>query len=233
MDAQKKKELEEEVKRNVKNIREEGMKEIYAKRMEKLRMEAERVGVFRDNIYHDFTPQQFVEVAWGGGDTETVCLNGNDLPLDNVQSKPSYMFETGEGIKYCLVAFNAETKFLHWVRFNIEGDTKFSTGRDWFRWTPPHPTQQGGKNRIFFFLFHQKEALDLANFKVISKFSREGRDGFDLKKFAAKFNFSIVIGCNCFKTSHRDVSDKVIGSLKDTVDMDENKGKENPISTPC
>ena len=134
-----KEEIEAEVRKNVKNLREDGMKEIYQQRMMKLKGEADRVGVFRDNIFHEFTPQQFIEIAWGGGDTENVCLNGNELTLDAIQAKPTYIFETGDGVKYCMVAFDAEAKWLHWVRFNIEGDTKFSTGRDWFRWSAPHP----------------------------------------------------------------------------------------------
>ena len=227
-----KEEIEDEVRKNVKNIREEGMKEIYQQRMLKLKAEISKLGVFSDGIYDEFTPQQFVEIAWGGGDTETVCLNGNTLRLDDIQSKPSYMFETGEDIKYCLVAFDAEAKFLHWARFNIEGDTAFSTGRDWFRWTPPHPSHGTGKHRLLFFLFHQREAQDMAKLKTISKFSREGRTNFCPKKFAAKFGFSIVIGVNGCTVQHTLVADTVEASLKDSVSMDENKTKVDPIANP-
>ncbi|KAJ9461717.1 hypothetical protein DIPPA_19484 [Diplonema papillatum] len=225
--------LEDEVRHSVKQMREEGMKEIYQQRMLKLKAEAGRLGVFSDGIFPEFTPQQFVEVAWGTGDTENVALNGNKLPLDALQPKPSYMFEASDGILYCLVAFDWEAKTLLWCRFNIEGDTKFSTGRDWFRWQPPHPEKGTGTHRVFFFVFHQKEPQDLAKLKIISKFSREGRSGFDPKKFADKFNLKIVIGINCASTEHAEVADKFRLSLKDTADLQENEGKDSPIADPC
>ena len=230
--TQAREELEADVRNNVKNIREEGMKEIYQRRMAKLKGEAERLGVFRDGVYPEFTPQQFVEIAWGDGDTENVCLNGNALMLENIQTKPAYQFETGDNVKYCLVAFDFESKELLWVRFNIQGDTKFSSGRDWFRWTPPRPAQKTGEHRIFFFLFHQKHDQDMAKLKIISKFSKEGREGFCIKKFADKFNFKIVIGLNCCKTRWAPIAEKVQASLKDTVEMDDNKGKEGLLAEP-
>eukprot|EP01060_Flectonema_neradi_P030178 TRINITY_DN431_c10_g1_i1.p1 TRINITY_DN431_c10_g1~~TRINITY_DN431_c10_g1_i1.p1 ORF type:complete len:257 (+),score=45.69 TRINITY_DN431_c10_g1_i1:50-772(+) len=225
-----KKELEEEVKRNVKNMRDEGMKEIYKTRMEKLKNEiANKLLVFRDGIYPEFTPQQFIEIAWGGGDTEDVALNGNRLILDKIQTKPVYMFETGDNIKYCLIAFDADAKTLLWARFNIEGETKYSTGRDWFRWQPPHPANDNSPHRIIFMLFHQKENVDLTKLKTISKFSSEGRSNFCPKRFAALFNFQIVVGLNGIVTIYTPVSDSFRKSLKPTVAMDENKDKPDTL----
>ena len=222
--------LEEEVKKNVKSMRDDGMKEIYKTRMEKLKHEvADKLSIFKDDLYHDFTPQQFIEIAWGGGDTEDVALNGNTLILDKIQPKPVYMFETGEGIQYCLISFDADAKTLLWSRFNITGDTKYSTGRDWFRWQPPHPSDDGKAHRIIFMLFHQKTDIDLKILKTISKFSSEGRSNFCPKRFAELFNLQIVVGLNGIKTKFTPISDVFRKSLKPTVDMTENKEKPNSL----
>eukprot|EP01064_Diplonema_japonicum_P038811 TRINITY_DN9538_c0_g1_i1.p1 TRINITY_DN9538_c0_g1~~TRINITY_DN9538_c0_g1_i1.p1 ORF type:complete len:236 (+),score=61.18 TRINITY_DN9538_c0_g1_i1:76-783(+) len=228
-----KKKLEDEVAKNVKEMREEGMKEVYQQRMLKLKKEAEKIGIFRDGIYPEFTPQQFVEVAWGGGDSEDVALNGNTLQCNKIRDKPIYMFEAADGIRYCLAAFDFESKQLLWVRFNIEGDTKFSSGRDWFRWQPPHPAKDTGSHRVCFFLFHQKHLQDMSKLKTISKFSTEGRADFCLKKFAAKFDLKIVIGINAVTTSWDTSCDTTLASLKPSVAMDDNKDKVDPMTDPC
>eukprot|EP01059_Diplonema_ambulator_P028670 TRINITY_DN47555_c0_g1_i1.p1 TRINITY_DN47555_c0_g1~~TRINITY_DN47555_c0_g1_i1.p1 ORF type:complete len:255 (+),score=73.65 TRINITY_DN47555_c0_g1_i1:58-765(+) len=227
------KKLESEVVKNVKEMREEGMKEIYQSRMLKLKSEADKIGVFKDGIFNEFTPQQFIEVAWGEGDSEDVALNGNPLPAKNMKDKPKYMFEAADGILYCLIAFDFEARELLWARFNIEGDTKFSSGRDWFRWQPPHPEKGTGTHRICFFVFHQKTRLDMSKFKTISKFSTESRKNFCAKKFAEKFNLTIVIGMNAVTTTHDASCDATIASLKPTVEMSENADKQDPITDPC
>eukprot|EP01062_Namystynia_karyoxenos_P071055 TRINITY_DN66471_c0_g1_i1.p2 TRINITY_DN66471_c0_g1~~TRINITY_DN66471_c0_g1_i1.p2 ORF type:complete len:280 (+),score=113.43 TRINITY_DN66471_c0_g1_i1:86-841(+) len=231
------KELEKEVIQNVRQMRDEGMRQVYLERMKKLRGEVEKTGLFRDGIYPDFTPQQFVQFAWGEGDTETVALNGNPLAAKDVQGKPAYLFEAHTGIKYCLIAFDADAEggpYLLWARMGIEeGDAQYASGRDWFRWQPPTPAKGTGPHRIFFMLFHQKEAVDQGRLKTISKFSREGRARFSPKAFAQKFGFEIVVGCNSFITQWDESVERTAGSLKDEVAMDENSKKTDPCANPC
>eukprot|EP01065_Artemidia_motanka_P007065 TRINITY_DN1346_c7_g1_i1.p1 TRINITY_DN1346_c7_g1~~TRINITY_DN1346_c7_g1_i1.p1 ORF type:complete len:254 (+),score=68.42 TRINITY_DN1346_c7_g1_i1:75-836(+) len=228
--------LEQEVCQNVKQMRDDGMKAVYLERMKKLRGEVEKTGLFKDGVFHDFTPQQFVQFAWGSGDTETVALNGNFLAAKDIAPKPSYLFEAGDGIKYCVVAFDADARdgpYLLWVRFGIEGDPQYSTGRDWFRWQPPTPEEGTGKHRVYLMVFHQKTPMEPERLKVISKFSTENRSKFDPKRFAQKFGLDIVIGCNSCVTQWDPSVDKVRASFKETVEMSENSGKRDPEAHPC
>lgn len=230
------KELEKEVLNNVRAMRDDGMKQVYMERMKKLGAEVAKTGMFSQGLYPEFTPQQFIQVAWGDGDTETVALNGNPLAAKNITDKPSYLFDAHDGTKYCLVAFDADATGgpnLLWVRFGIEGETKYSSGRDWFRWQAPTPARDTGKHRVFFMIFHQKHDVDRSRLKTISKFSREGRSGFRPADFARKFGFDIVVGCNSIVTEWDASVDKTMGSLKDEADLDENKGKVAPDANPC
>lgn len=233
---QDQKKLQEEVSANIKAMRDDGMKTVYLERMKKLKGEVEKAGLFSDGIFPDFTPQQFVQVAWGDGDTETVALNGNPLAAKAIAPKPDYLFEAHDGITYCMVAFDADAQggpYLQWIRFGIDTDPKYSSGRDWFRWQPPTPEQGTGHHRIFFMLFHQKEKIDPARLKTISKFSRESRRNFSPAAFAKKFGMDIVVGCNSCITQWDPSVDKTLSSLKDTVAMDENKDKVDPETDPC
>jgi len=233
---QDKKKLEEEVQQNIKAMRDEGMKAVYLERMRKLKGEVEKAGLFRDGLFPEFTPQQFIQVAWGDGDTETVALNGNPLTAKAITPKPEYLFEAHDGITYCMLAFDADAQggpYLQWLRLGIEGDPKYSSGRDWFRWQAPTPEKGSGVHRIFFMLLHQKEKIDPAKLKTISKFSRESRRNFSPTLFAKKFKMDIVVGCNSCVTQWDASVDKTVSSLKDTVAMDENAKKVDPESDPC
>eukprot|EP00756_Hemistasia_phaeocysticola_P003719 Hpha_TRINITY_DN12413_c0_g1::TRINITY_DN12413_c0_g1_i1::g.43085::m.43085/K17419/MRPL38; large subunit ribosomal protein L38 len=230
------KKLQEEVAANVKQMRDEGMKAVYFERMKKLHGEVEKTGLFKDGLFPDFMPQQFIQVAWGDGDTETVALNGNPLGAKAIAPKPEYLFEAHDGIRYCMLAFDADAQggpYLLWIRFGIDTDPKYSSGRDWFRWQPPTPEKGSGFHRIFFMLMHQKEPIDQARLKTISKFSREGRRNFSPAAFAKKFGMDIVVGCNSCITGWDESVDKTVSSLKDTVAMDENAKKVDPEADPC
>ena len=131
---------------------------IYMERMLKLQAKIEECGFYQ---YFDLViPQQYVDFGWGGQDTDAVALFGNQLATSKCLEKPNYIFEAAEGILYTVVCFDADRPdcaatgcYLHWVRVNVTGDTKYSSGRDLVRWQPPHP--QNGLHRFFFVVFHQ------------------------------------------------------------------------------
>lgn len=181
-------------------------------------------------------PQQFIDIGWGEKDTENVALFGNLLPLSRTWEKPNVIFEAADGVFYSVVAVDADAvggPYLLWARFNISGDTNFSSGRDLVRWQPPHPLAHevesgstGGRpkqHRIFFLVFHQSsgqtDAFDGS--EIISKSSRESRSGFDLTAFRDAHKLGHFIGANGYRVKHdAQVVDRILVELRDRVILD-------------
>jgi hypothetical protein len=179
-------------------------------------------------------PQQFIDIGWGEKDTENVALFGNVLPLSRTWEKPNVIFEASDGVFYSVVAVDADAvggPYLLWARFNISGDTNFSSGRDLVRWQPPHPlaseldeaTGRPIPHRIFFLVFHQPggQADPFDGSKIISKSSRESRSGFDLTAFRDRHCLGHFIGANGYCVKHDAlVVDKILEELRDRVVLD-------------
>jgi hypothetical protein len=212
---------------------------LHAERMAILQVKLREVGFLR--LYgKEVMPQQFIDVGWGNDkESEDVALFGNTLPTARCQDKPSCHFFCREGLFHTIIAFDADyvdpkasagsaaQGYLHWCRVNVTGDLKFASGIDAFRWQPPHPVAGTGEHRIMFAVFTQPEGECAvpSGAEIVAKYSRQGRLGFDVQKFAATRKLRFM-GANCCRVAYdAAVTDKVIAELRDEVILDE-KGKK-------
>lgn len=200
---------------------------VYLERMKKLQIKIAETGFF-SIIGPPVVPQQFIDVGWGEKDTENVMLFGNRLALSRCTEKPTVIFESSEKVFYTIMAFDADSSavkesgpYVLWCRMNVTGDIRFSSGRDTFRWQPPHP-QEGELHRVFVVVFHQSEGeVDLSAIPLISKNSREQRASFDFSAFRAKFGLKNIIGVNCGAFGHDTaVVSGIVRALRDRVVLD-------------
>lgn len=203
--------------------------ELYMQRMMKLQQKLAECGLFDSRICAEkILPQQFVDVGWGSADTEHVCLFGNELRPAVVADKPNVIFESKEGVYYAILLFDADRPdceetgcYLHWVRRNVTGDIHFSSGRDTFRWQPPHPTGADA-HRYFVVVLHQSQgAVDIATQPLIARNSRQGRRNFSLARFMADEGCRLVIGANCFRARYDAATvEPTLAALRDEVHLD-------------
>ena len=76
-------------------------------------------------------------------------------------------------------------------------------------------------HRIFFVVLHQpKGEMDTATMPLISKNSKEGRPGFNIRDFMSYHGYRHVIGVNCCRTQWDDSCDVVQKALKDKICLD-------------
>ena len=134
---------------------------IYRDRMLKLRVKLEECGLYTTGLVDaSFVPQQFIDVGWGGKETENVALFGNVLALSRCTSKPEVVFDASDEFHYTIMAFDADfcgfdkagaepnpsdteeskrAPYLIWCRMNVSGDLQYASGKDVVRWQPALP----------------------------------------------------------------------------------------------
>ena len=193
-------------------------------RMLKLQMKLQETGLFE--IMSSFVPQQYIDVGWGDQETDAVALFGNQLSTSSCLEKPNCVFEAKDGVFYTIVCFDADRRdsktggYLHWVRCNVHGDTRFASGRDVWRWQSPHPAEGDSPHRLFFVVFHQTNgSLDLSKLPLISKNSKEARNDLNLTSLTERIGLGIVIGANCCRMAFDESVPKTLSSLKDKVEL--------------
>eukprot|EP00759_Apiculatamorpha_spiralis_P012884 PhF_6_TR19735/c0_g1_i1/m.28802 len=210
--------------------------EIYVQRMRILQAKLRQINTFQPTIFPDgeFLPQQYIDVGWGGKESETVALFGNLLPLEEITrlGKPDYVFETAPNVYYTVIAFDADyheegggedgLPYLLWHRTNVCGDVQFASGKDLVRWQSPHPITPGGKpHRIFFAVFSQAKLFPESSRVPISKNQIEGRKNFKMKEFMKEFDLKHVIGVNCCCVEYdKESVEKTVSELRDVVGLD-------------
>ena len=129
--------------------------------MAKLRVKLAECGLLQTGLVDaSFVPQQFIDVGWGGKDTENVALFGNVLALSRCTAKPEVVFDSSSEVHYTIMAFDADYRgfeacgaapnptetadskkapYLLWCRMNVTGDLQYSSGKDVVRWQPVLP----------------------------------------------------------------------------------------------
>ena len=198
--------------------------QIYMDRMKKVQHQLSAIGTFE--LLPEFLPQQFIDIGWGPQDTDVVALLGNCLDASQCVEKPNVIFESVDKVFYTIVAVDADDEsgapYLLWLKHNVTGDIRFSSGRDIVRWQPPHPSKGSQAHRIFFFVFHQSTGeLDLTGRVIISKNSRQNRRSFNVKELASDLALKHTIGANMCKISFSQaVWDRLEQDLRDEVILD-------------
>ena len=206
--------------------------EIYMERMMKLQMKLTEVGTFK--YMPVFIPQQFIDIGWGDQTTDCVALFGNQLRTGACLDKPNCVFEATAGHFYTIICFDGDASpaadgssapgcYLHWIRHNITGDTRYASGKDSVRWQAPHPAENSNADphRYFFLVYHQtKGEIPADGFpKIVSKNSKEGRSNFDLAALVKRLNLGHVIGANCCRLAYDASVEKTVADLRDIVEF--------------
>lgn len=209
------------------DLKDAACERVYLERMKKLQVKIAETGFF-SFVGPAVAPQQFIDVGWGGKDSENVMLFGNRLALSRCTEKPTVVFESAEKVFYTILAFDADSTapkepgpYVLWCRMNVTGDIRYATGRDVVRWQPPHP-REGESHRVFVVVFHQSNGeVDLSSLPLISKNSREMRGAFDFSTFRATFGLKNIIGVNCSTFGHdASVVESITAALRDKVVLD-------------
>jgi hypothetical protein len=196
--------------------------EIHAERMQILLVKIRSTGFYK--LFKEVAPRQFVDFGWGDKESDTVALFGNALRLAECVGKPHFTFMCQVGVFHTILAFDADAElgggrggYLRWLRANVTGDLKFSTGRDLFRWQAPTPPAGGGAHRIFYVIFFQKGGeRDIGKEAVVSRFSRERRAGFGVAALAKEQRLRLC-GVNCNTFDYDDSVPKTVAELVDTA----------------
>lgn len=178
-------------------------------------------------------PIRFIDVGWGGKETETVALLGNVLPMSSCLEKPTVYYRF-EGIEEYLtyLSFDADkmndadvnspaTCYLQWARINVKGDLQYATGRDVFRWQPAVADERTPPHRIFIVVASQEREVDLSSIPVIATNSKEGRARFEFAAFAKRYGLRGFVGANCFRVSFEPmVAQRITSNLRDSIELD-------------
>lgn len=201
-------------------------------------------GLFR--FIPQTTPSRFVDIGWGGKESDNVALFGNRLPLSSCATKPTLFFNIfnfRDDSHFCFLAFDADRQdsatgcYLQWARFNVHGDLQYSTGRDSFRWQTPL-TDENRDHRVFFLVLVQEAVIDTSAVPLIASNSTELRSDFDFRAFATKYKLTNFVGANCVRVGHDpEIVAKQQQLLRDKIEFDAN-GKvaiaefRNGVRTP-
>jgi len=197
--------------------------EIFMQRMRILQVKLREIGTYQPHIFKtEFLPQQYLDIGWGGKDTEDVALFGSEIRVKVLQDKPNYIFETAPDVFYTILAFDAdhpEGVYLLWIRTNICGDVKFASGKDIVRWQQPQP-QKGESfvRRVFFAVFSQVK--ETSHSAIISKNQISGRKNFNVEKCMSDYELKHIIGVNCATVKYDPSVDQTIADLRDIVGLD-------------
>ena len=130
------------------------------------------------------------------GDNEVV--NGEVLVLDQTQIKPKYKFKAKKGEYHTIIMVDPDAPyptdakfkyFLHWIVVN-NTDTIVP-------FSPPAPPSDSKPHRYYFYLYRQKDKIDVNSIKAPAE-----RKSFNLADFENKYNLEDVTHIH-FKTGHK------------------------------
>ncbi|XP_057367341.1 protein D3-like isoform X2 [Daphnia carinata] len=169
-------------------------------------------GVVPDVI--DVVPPYPVHVSYGNGvDVD----QGNELTPTQVQNEPlkvEWSANNQTNYTLCMIDPDAPSRanptlgqVLHWVIVNIQGNA-IKTGEVLAEYIGSGAPKGTGLHRYVFLVYKQPGPLNCDEPRISNR-SREGRIGFSVRMFAAKYNLGQPIAANFFQAQYDDYVPKL------------------------